>query len=130
MVTDAEMDCVEKMVTKYIYKLVYGVRADYFRKVIKSTSNIECIDRLSKMDVLRISKTTAGCGHCAACPNSNLCEALDKLTERQRFIVTQIYFEELAEHEVGTILGITQQAVHFNKIKALEKLRGVLPYPK
>jgi hypothetical protein len=124
------MDCVEKMVTKYINKLVYGVRADYFRKVIKSSSNIDCVDRLTKISELSISKSTATCGPCAVCPNNKLCEALDELTEKQRFIVTKIYFEELAEHEVGTILGITQQAVHFNKIMALKKLRNILPNPK
>ena len=123
--TDAEMSCVEKMLTIYMKKVVNGVRADYFRKAMKSYEN-ECLDRITELDELSLSQTASVCGHCGVCPNSKVCEAFDSLTEKQRFIVTQIYFEGFAEHEVGTMLGISQQAVHFNKNKARKKLREIL----
>jgi RNA polymerase sigma factor (sigma-70 family) len=128
-VTDAEKNIVEKMVTKYIKKTVYGVRADYFRKIMKAYRNEECLDEITDSNELIISQSPAVCGHCGGCPNSSLCEALDELTDKQRFILKKIYVDGLAEHETAALLGISQQAVHFNKVRAIKKLRGILPDP-
>jgi len=124
------MECVEKMVTKYIKKVAYGVRADYFNKLAKRYRLEECIDTIPELEELSISQSAAECGHCGRCPNYSLCVAIDELTEKQRFIVTEIYTDRLVEHEVATLLGVTQQAVHINKKKALMKLRGILPEPR
>ena len=124
--SNIDMDCVEKMLTRYIEKTVRGVRADYFRKAMKQYNTELSIDAISDTDEIIISQPKAGCGECAGCPNNKLCQALDELPERQAFIISKKFVEKYTEKEIAEMLGITQQAVHFHKNKALRKLYDLL----
>ena len=124
--TDAEMDCVEKMVTRYIEKTVYGVRTDYFRKLIKTYKIEISLDAISEEGLIMPHSEGVCADCCLGCPNTKSCVAISELTERQYFVITKIYQERLTEAEVGRALGISQQAVNFHKNKALTKLHGLL----
>ena len=124
--TDAEMDSVEKMATRFIEITVKGVRADYFRKTLKKHRIETGLEEITEADELALSHTYAVCGHCAGCQNERLCLALEELTQRQRFVIVRIYKEKYTEEEVAQMLGVTQQAVHFHKNKALARLRNLL----
>jgi RNA polymerase sigma factor (sigma-70 family) len=66
------------------------------------------------------------CANCIGCKNDSLCLAMDKLTDRQRFVIVKIYADQYTEDEVAEMLGVKQQTVHFHKTKALAELRSSL----
>lgn len=55
----------------------------------------------------------------------SLYKAMEQLTERQREIVRLHYFEELDQKKIAELLGIRQQNVSKNLIRAIEKLKKV-----
>ncbi|MER3502270.1 MAG: hypothetical protein C4295_12600 [Candidatus Fervidibacterota bacterium] len=52
--------------------------------------------------------------------------ALSQVSERERFVLEQYYFEERTVQEIAKILGISHQAVCKIKKQAIEKLRKLL----
>lgn len=52
-----------------------------------------------------------------------LYKALELLTDMERKLIYALFFEGKTERKVGEILGITQQAVHKQKIRILKKLK-------
>jgi RNA polymerase sigma factor (sigma-70 family) len=52
--------------------------------------------------------------------------ALERLSERERQVVKQLYWDERTEAEIAHELGISQQAVSKIKRKAIQKLRELL----
>ena len=55
----------------------------------------------------------------------SLYKAMEQLTERQREIVRLHYFEKLDQKKIAELLGIRQQNVSKNLIRAIEKLKKV-----
>lgn len=55
-----------------------------------------------------------------------LYEALDKLLPRDRYIITQLYFEQKTEAELAKTLGVSQAFIHKKKTKILAKLHELL----
>ena len=53
-------------------------------------------------------------------------EAIKTFGENERQIIEYLYFENLAESEIATILGISQQAVNRKKHRIIKKLRDCL----
>lgn len=53
-------------------------------------------------------------------------EALSQLTEKERQLIDALYFRELSERDVAAMLGISQPAVHKQKIRILKKLKNSL----
>ena len=52
--------------------------------------------------------------------------ALAELDDLSRRIIEMLYFSELTEREVATIVGMSQNGVHQRKMKALAGLRKLL----
>ena len=52
--------------------------------------------------------------------------ALQSLSERERFIIQCIYFEQKSQRETGDLLGISQMHVSRLQKRALAKLREAL----
>jgi RNA polymerase sigma factor for flagellar operon FliA len=55
-----------------------------------------------------------------------LAEAINKLSDRERLVVTLYYFEELTSKEIGSILGVSDSRVSQLHTKAILRLRGRL----
>ena len=55
-----------------------------------------------------------------------LYEVLDKLSPRDRYIITQLYFEQKTETELAKELGVSQAFIHKKKVKILDKLHELL----
>ena len=55
-----------------------------------------------------------------------LYKALEQLTEKERKLIEDLFFEEMTEREVALSLGISQPAVHKQKNKILKKLKFFL----
>jgi RNA polymerase sigma factor (sigma-70 family) len=55
-----------------------------------------------------------------------ICWALERLSERERQVVKQLYWDGRTEAEIAHELGISQQAVSKIKQKAIQKLRELL----
>ncbi|HEX2189979.1 MAG TPA: FliA/WhiG family RNA polymerase sigma factor [Longimicrobiaceae bacterium] len=53
-------------------------------------------------------------------------EAIARLREQERIVLTLYYFEELKLHEIATILGLTESRVSQVRSKAVARLRGEL----
>ena len=53
-------------------------------------------------------------------------DAIQLLSTDEQFIITQLYFNELTEKEVAEKLGISQQRLHYQKKKILNKLKKIL----
>jgi RNA polymerase sigma factor for flagellar operon FliA len=51
-------------------------------------------------------------------------EAILKLKEQERVVLSLYYFEELKLHEIATVLELTESRVSQIRSKALGKLRG------
>lgn len=58
--------------------------------------------------------------------NTWLHEALDKLSIRDRYIITQLYFEQKTETELAKLLDVSQAFIHKKKAKILDKLHELL----
>lgn len=58
--------------------------------------------------------------------NTWLYEALNKLSLRDRYIITQLYFEQKTETELAKELGVSQAFIHKKKVKILDKLHELL----
>jgi RNA polymerase sigma factor for flagellar operon FliA len=56
----------------------------------------------------------------------HLREAILKLKEQERVVLSLYYFEELKLHEIATVLDLTESRVSQIRTKALGKLRGEL----
>lgn len=55
-----------------------------------------------------------------------LAESINKLSDRERLVITLYYFEELTSKEIGTILGVSDSRVSQLHTKAILRLRGRL----
>lgn len=55
-----------------------------------------------------------------------LAEAISKLSDRERMVVTLYYFEDLTSKEIGKILGVSDSRVSQLHTKAILRLRGRL----
>jgi RNA polymerase sigma factor for flagellar operon FliA len=53
-------------------------------------------------------------------------DAIFRLKEKERTVLTLYYFEELKLHEIATILELTESRVSQIRSKALAKLRSEL----
>ena len=53
-------------------------------------------------------------------------KALNVLSDDERYLIIQLYFEERTEREVEEELGVYHNAVHKQKIRILAKLRKIL----
>ncbi len=53
-------------------------------------------------------------------------KALNVLSDDERYLMIQIYFEERTEREVAEALGVYHNAVHKQKMRILAKLRKIL----
>ena len=53
-------------------------------------------------------------------------KALNVLSDDERYLMIQLYFEERTEREVAEELGVYHNAVHKQKIRILAKLRKIL----
>lgn len=125
--TSEEMDCVEKMLTRFIEKSVKGVKKDYFRKMRKIYTAETSVETVSASEELHMAKDRTACtGPCATCLKARICEVMDELTIRQRFILEKLVCEKYKEDEIAKLLGITQQAVNYHKTEAIKKLRQAL----
>lgn len=125
--TSEEMDCVEKMLTRFIEKSVKGVKKDYFRKMWKIYTSETSVETISAVEELRMYKDRTACvGSCATCLKASICEAMGELTERQAFIIEKLIGEKYTEDEIAKLLGISQQTVSYHKTEALKKLRKIL----
>lgn len=124
--TSEQMDCVEKMLTRFIVKSVQGAKKDYFRKMWKIYSSETFVASVSMADEFRISQSRTDCvGLCAKCMTARICTAMDELTERQEFIIRKLVVEKYTEGELSKQLGITQQAISYHKTEGLKKLRKI-----
>ena len=52
--------------------------------------------------------------------------ALDKLSLRDKYIVTQLFFEQKTETEVAKEIGVSQAFIHKKKVRILDKLHKLL----
>jgi RNA polymerase sigma factor for flagellar operon FliA len=55
-----------------------------------------------------------------------LAEAIDRLPEREKLVVTLYYYEELTLREIGEVLGVTESRVSQLHTKAILRLRSRL----
>ena len=55
-----------------------------------------------------------------------LADAISKLSDRERMVVTLYYYEELTSKEIGKILGVSDSRVSQLHTKAILRLRGRL----
>jgi len=125
--TIEEMDCVEKMLTRFIEKSVKGVKKDYFRKMWRIYTTETSVENISMAEEFRMSQSRTACsGSCATCLKASICAAMDELTERQAFIINKLFTEKNTEDEIAALLGISQQAVSYHKTEAIKKLRKIL----
>jgi RNA polymerase sigma factor FliA len=53
-------------------------------------------------------------------------DALQRLKEQERTVLTLYYFEELKLHEIATVLGLTESRISQIRTKALSRLRQVM----
>ena len=53
-------------------------------------------------------------------------KALNVLSDDERYLIIQLYFEERTEREVAEELGVYHNAVHKQKMRILAKLRKIL----
>ena len=53
-------------------------------------------------------------------------ETMKVLTERQRYVITKIYFYNMSEIEIAKELSITKSGVAHCKIEALKKMKKEL----
>jgi RNA polymerase sigma-70 factor, ECF subfamily len=53
--------------------------------------------------------------------------ALELLRPRDREVLVLLYMEELSAAEIGGVLGMTEGAVRTRHVRALERMRGLLP---
>ena len=79
-------------------------------------------------NVIRIGQTgelahdTAGAGGL----KKILADAISKLSDRERMVITLYYYEELTSKEIGKILGVSDSRVSQLHTKAILRLRGRL----
>ena len=55
-----------------------------------------------------------------------LAQAIDKLSEREKLVITLYYYEELTLKEIGKVLGVSDSRVSQLHTKAVLRLRGRL----
>jgi len=53
-------------------------------------------------------------------------EAIDRLPEKERLVVSLYYYEEMTQKEIGQILGVTESRVCQIRTAAVNKLKSVL----
>lgn len=53
-------------------------------------------------------------------------EALEKLSPRDRHIITKLYFDQETETELSKEIGVSQAFIHKKKVKILDKLHELL----
>lgn len=59
-----------------------------------------------------------------------LCEAIDKLTEKERTVVSLYYYEELTLSEIAEVMSLTPSRISQLHSKAIIRLKGVLERQK
>ena len=55
-----------------------------------------------------------------------LMKALETLTDDERFLINELYFNEKSERDLANITGISQPAVHKRCNKILEKIKKMM----
>lgn len=53
-------------------------------------------------------------------------KALSVLSEDERYLIDQLYFQEKTERELAAQLGVSQNAINKRRQRILERLRGLL----
>ena len=56
----------------------------------------------------------------------NLHEAIDSLDEKNKFIITELFFNNRTEQEVANSIGMTQKGVNKRKARILELLKEIM----
>lgn len=59
-----------------------------------------------------------------------LYDAISQLKDDEQGLIFDIYFKGLSERQVSDMIGLTQQAIHYRKTKALKKLKEFLTNKK
>ena len=55
-----------------------------------------------------------------------LMKALETLTDDERFLIKDIYFNHYSEQKISRNYNVSQQAIHKRKMKILKKLKKIL----
>ena len=55
-----------------------------------------------------------------------LADAIDRLSPKEKQVITLCYYENLNLREIGQVLNLTQQRISQIRTAALEKLQAVL----
>lgn len=130
IITNEDMHRVEKMFISYIQKSIIGTKLDYYKKIMKVHRT-----EISIEIVPLPSKAVISCFDLSPFQNPNhqndsLHMALDKLPDKDTFVLERIYADGYTEREVGAMLGVPQQSVHRYKKLALEKLKSAITKAK
>ncbi len=59
-----------------------------------------------------------------------LAESINRLSERERLVITLYYYEDLTSKEIGKILGVSDSRISQLHTKAILRLRGRLSQVK
>lgn len=79
---------------------------------------------------IELMTTTSETGTCGGPLNCNLGEALSQLTQREQWLIRQLFWHGATEGRLATKLRISQQAVSRRKGRALKHLRRLLHHPQ
>lgn len=58
--------------------------------------------------------------------SDRLSKALSKLTDNERFLIDELFYQEKSERVIAKETGVSQNTVHYHKNRLLEKLRKLL----
>ena len=53
-------------------------------------------------------------------------QALEKLSDEERYLITQLFYFGRTERDLADELGVYRNAVHSQKVKILKKLKKML----
>lgn len=97
-------------------KLDYEKHQNYLRKIEQNLTPEE-------WDKLSDSKTTRGL---YVFDEKRLKEGLEKLTEKQKYVIVQHYFKNRSFVEIGKDLNMRDEAVRQMKLRAINTLKRIM----
>lgn len=96
------------------------------QKVTVIPSREDSYERLAEMAVQFAGEASTEEQVLRRMESEQLYKALSFLSDDERYLIRQIYFEERAERDLAEELGCSQNAVNKRKQRILEKLRGLI----